>query len=42
MGLGLGLFGFVISLGTIEAYEILGENEQYAARFRLSKAQNPG
>lgn len=38
LGLGLGLFGFVISLGTIEAYEILVKNEQYAARF-LFKAK---
>ena len=38
LGLGLGLCGFVISLGTIETYEILVKNEQYATRF-LFKAK---
>ena len=38
LGSGLGLCGFVISLGTIETYEILVKNEQYATRF-LFKAK---
>ncbi len=33
LGFEIGLFGFVYSVGTMDAYELLVKNEQYSKRF---------